>query len=96
MQYSQDHEGTYEALLGKLNHFSINDAEALKTKVDQGHCLNEFELEHVKELIEMARQLKQLQVQDHRNHQLPDSFISLISKISQQALANQKANPYDK
>lgn len=94
MNKEMKHEGVYEAVLFQLSHFAIPQAQALKKKVERDECLNDFEIEHLKDLINTALKLKQILIMDQRNEQLSVKFISLLNSISSLALLNEQINAH--
>lgn len=93
MTQEQKELGLAQAFLERLETQRLPKALALKTKVDRGERLDEWELAYLQDVFETSEQLKPL-VDHHPEYQeLYCRMLDLYREITSKALANEQARP---
>lgn len=90
MNTSDDDLGVISVLLERLEKQRLPRILAIKEKVDQGECLEDFDIEYLKEIFSDAQDIMP-GVQRHPEYQeLIGKLTHLYNEITEKALQNQK------
>lgn len=91
MSNSQEDTGLLAVLIERLESQRLPRALELKSKVDRGETIDEFDLAFLQEVVADAANVKPL-IERHPEHQeLVGKLFGLYREITEKALANEKA-----
>ena len=83
--------GTIAVLAKRMVEERLPKALALKERVDKGELLNDLDLNFLEQVVKDAATIKPLLKNDPRLTDIAASMLRLYKEISDQALANEKA-----
>jgi len=82
--------GTISALLERFNEQRLPRLLELKKRVDQGEKLNDFDIFHLKEIIQSAHEIGPLADRHPEYQTLVAQAVSLYKEITSKALENEQ------
>lgn len=91
MNTSNDDTGLMTVLIERYEKQRQPRAVAIKTKVDQGELLNNFDLLFLKEVSDSINDLKPFLNRHPECHQLATHMMNLCKDIAEKGLENEKA-----
>ena len=91
MTTPEQDKGVIAALMERFENQRLPRALALKEKVDQGECLNEFDMAFLQEVFADSTQVMPLLTRHPEYEPLASKVASLYREITEKALANEKA-----
>lgn len=87
---SSNDAGTIQVLLERLNTQRLPRALDLKSRVDRGECLADYDLEFLQNVLTEARSAQSLIARHPEYHDLVGRLISLYGEITRQGLENEQ------
>jgi hypothetical protein len=90
MSSSEDEKGILAVLMDRFESQRLPRALALKARVDQGECLDEFDLAFMHELLSDSLQAMPMLERHPEFEQLAGKVASLYREIAETALANEQ------
>jgi hypothetical protein len=89
---TDEDQGTIQAVLERLNKFTLPRALEIRSRVDQGESLNENDMQFLKRVLEDANSNEHLAARHPEYLTLYDQLVSLYGEITRKALENEKSN----
>lgn len=91
MNYDPQDKGTIAVIIERLEHFRLPRALEIKQRVDQGDCLNEFEIEFLHQAFEDSESMRPLMARHPELFPVVERMAELYIHITQKALENEQA-----
>jgi hypothetical protein len=82
--------GTIQVVLDRLNNQRLPRTLALKTKVDKGHALDDYDIQYLKMVLEDGREALALANKYPEFNSLVSRLIDLYGEITRKGLENEQ------
>ena len=92
MRKAENDAGTIQVILDRLNNQRLPRTLAIKSKVDKGHALDDYDILYLKMALEDGREALALASKHPEFNSLVSRLIDLYSEITRKGLENEQKN----